>query len=580
MDHLLTIGAFAKATRLTPKALRLYDAHPGDRYLLCSDGLFAVVPDARIRELLGAHSTPEEAVHALVAAANDAGGPAPACASSGRRVHPDDVGLRTGTFMAEDTTGPPTAPLFSRRDRAVIAAAAISMLLVQMDWFALTLMLPVIARDFGEPTTDLQWLVSGYMLALGALMIIGGRLADIHGRRRVLIVGLTGFGAVSVVCSAAQNEAWLVAGRVVQGASAALVFPVAVAVVTAYFRDDRQGRAVGTVLAFSAVGTALGPFVGGAFAEHVSWRAAFLLNVPLCAVAALLMLRFVAETRDEQAGRGLDLPGAVAVTAGLTAVMLAVDQGSRWGWTSPATVAVLVAGAALLVTFFAVERGAAEPLLDLTLLRNRPFVTVTLAGSLSNVVYCLVAVLSALYLQQARGLSPLDAGLVFLALSVGAGGASYWSGHLARRWRPEAVMSAGMLLSAAGLLLLTWSRPLPLYTAVFAVVGIGVGLGWALTNTATQSYVPAGRLAAASGLVLTSLVLLGAVAVTVAATVLEALSGSAATAASDGPAIEWVLRAAAVLAAAGALSLVPLVRTHRHDDREGSGRTAGGGPPA
>ncbi|MFI9610685.1 MFS transporter [Streptomyces sp. NPDC052023] len=481
--------------------------------------------------------------------------------------------------MAEDTTGPRTAPLFSRRDRAVIAAASISMLLVQMDWFALNLMLPVIARDFGEPTTDLQWLVSGYMLALGALMIIGGRLADIHGRRRVLVVGLTGFGAVSVVCSAAQNEAWLVAGRVAQGASAALVFPVTVAVVTAYFRDDRQGRAVGTVLAFSAVGTALGPFVGGVFAEHVSWRAVFLLNVPLCALA-LLMLRFVAETRDEQAGRGLDLPGAVTVAAGLTAVMLAVDQGSRWGWTSPATVTVLVAGAALLVAFCAVERRAAEPLLDLTLLRNRPFVTVTLAGSLSNVVYCLVAVLSALYLQQARGLSPLDAGLVFLALSVGAGGASYWSGHLARRWRPEAVMSAGMLLSAAGLLLLTWSRPLPLYTAVFAVVGIGVGLGWALTNTATQSYVPAGRLAAASGLVLTSLVLVGAVAVTVAATVLEALSGSAATAASDGPAIEWVLRAAALLAAAGALSLVPLIRNQRHDDGDGSGRTAGGAPPA
>lgn len=453
------------------------------------------------------------------------------------------------------------AGLFSRRDRAVIAAASISMLLVQMDWFALNLMLPVIARDFRTPTTDLQWLVSGYMLTLGALMIVGGRAADVHGRRRVIVCGLTGFAVVSVVCSAAQNTAWLTAGRVVQGMTAALIFPVAVAVVTSHFRDDRQGRAVGTVLAFSAVGTALGPFVGGAFAEHVSWRAVFLLNVPFCALAALLMLRCVEETRDEGAARGMDLRGAVTLAGGLTAVMLAVDQGARWGWGSAATVACFAGGAVLLRLFVFVERHTAEPLIDLSLLRNRPFVTVTAAGTVSNVVYCLVAVLSALYLQQARGLSPFNSGLVFLALSAGAGSASFWSGHLARRWRPEVLMAVGLVLSGAGLSALTWADPLALYTAVFAVVGVGLGLGWALTNAATQSYVSAGRLASASGLVLTSLVLWGAVAVAVAATVLEVLSGSVAGAASDGPAIETVLRAAAVLAVAGAVLLVPLIRS-------------------
>ncbi|WP_432175388.1 MFS transporter [Streptomyces sp. Tue6028] len=455
-----------------------------------------------------------------------------------------------------------TPGLFSGRDRAVIAAASMSMLLVQMDWFALNLMLPVIAHDFRTPTTDLQWLVSGYMLTLGALMIVGGRAADVHGRRRVIVLGLTGFALVSVVCSAAQNVVWLTVGRVVQGTTAALIFPVAVAVVTSHFRDDRQGRAVGTVLAFSAIGTALGPFVGGAFAEHVSWRAVFLLNVPICAAAVLLMLRCVAESRDEEAVRGLDLPGAVTLAVGLTAVMLAVDQGARWGWGSAATVTCFAAGAALLWLFVVMERRTAEPLLDLSLLRNGPFMTVTMAGTVSNIVYCLVAVLSALYLQQARGLSPFGSGLVFLALSAGAGAASYWSGHLARRWRPEALMATGLLLSGTGLFALTWADPLALYTVVFAVVGVGLGLGWALTNVATQSYVSAGRLAAASGLVLTSLVLWGAVAVAVAATVLEAVSGSAARAASDGPAIEVVLRAAAALALMGAALLVPLVRSH------------------
>ncbi|MEU9305127.1 MFS transporter [Streptomyces sp. NPDC048269] len=450
--------------------------------------------------------------------------------------------------------------LFTTRDRAVIAAAALSMLLVQMDWFALNLMLPVIAREFRTPTTDLQWLVSGYMLALGALMIVGGRAADLLGRRRVLVWGLGGFAALSVVCSAAQSVGWLIAGRVVQGAAAAFVFPVAVAVVTAYFRDDRQGRAVATVLAFSAVGTALGPFVGGAFAEHVSWRAVFLLNVPFCVVAAVLMLRSVTETRDEQAVRGLDVPGVATLAGGISGIMLAVDQGTHWGWGSPSTLLCLTGGAALLAAFAVIERRADEPLLDLGLLRNGPFVLVTAAGSLSNVVYCLVAVLSALYLQQARGLSPLESGLVFLALSGGAGAASYWSGRLARRWRAESLMAAGMLLSGVSLFALTWATSLALYTAVFALVGIGVGLGWALTQVATQSYVPASRLAAASGFVLTSLVLLGAVAVAVASTALEAVSGSAAGAAADGPATEAVLRVAAALSLAGAAALAALAR--------------------
>lgn len=217
-------------------------------------------------------------------------------------------------------------------------------------------------------------------------------------------------------------------------------------------------------------------------------------------------------------------------------------------------------GVVLLAVFVAVERRTAQPLLDLELLRNGPFVAVTLAGSVSNIVYCLVAVFSALYLQQARGLSPLESGLVFLSLSVGAGAASYWSGHLALRVRPETLMAAGMLLSGVSLLALTLVDDLAVYTAVFAVVGIGVGLAWALTNVATQSYVPPGRLAAASGLVLTSLVLLGAVAVAVASTVLEVISGSVAGAAADGPAIETVLRAAAVLAVLGAAAMAAVVR--------------------
>jgi len=454
---------------------------------------------------------------------------------------------------------------YTHAEVMVIAACAISMLIVQMDWFALNLALPAIARDFDVPTTNLQWVISGYMLAIGALMVASGRLADMFGRRRMIVIGLTVFLVLSAICGAAQSEDWLIVARVVQGVGAALIFPISIAVVSSAFTDERQGRAIGVVLAFSAVGTALGPFVGGFFAEHVSWRGVFFVNIPFCLAAIFLMLRYVKETRDEHAERGVDVPGMLCVTGGLVAISYAVDKGQDWGWTSAATLGTIAVGIILLGLFVVVESRVRAPLVDLALFRNRPFVVVTLAGSLSNVVYCFVAVFSALYLQQARGLSPLESGVVFLALSAGAGGASYYAGRLSERFPADRLMAVGMLVSAVGIVVLTSVSSLWIYTPVFFVCGIGVGLGWALTNVATQAVVPPEASGAASGVALTSLVMLGAVGVAIGATALELISGSATTASSDTDAIDWVLRAGAVLALIGAVTLVVLGRQRRPD---------------
>ena len=449
---------------------------------------------------------------------------------------------------------------FSRSEQLVIAACAISMLIVQMDWFALNLALPAIAREFGVPTTDLQWVVSGYMLSIGALMITAGRLADIFGRRRIIVLGLVLFGVLSVVCGVAPTETWLIAARVVHGVGAALIFPVAIAVASSTFTGARQGRAIGIVLGFAAIGTALGPFVGGTFSEYLSWRGVFFVNVPFCIVAVVLMLRYVAETRDETADRRIDVPGVLAITAALVCISLAFDKGENWGWGSAATIGTLAGGIALLALFVAIESRVPAPLVDLGLFRNRAFDAVLLAGSLSNVVFCFVAVFSALYLQQARGLSPFDSGLVFLALSAGAGAASYYSGQLAERFPADRLMATGMLISSAGIVALTAVESLWLYTPLFLVTGIGLGLGWALANVATQAVVPPSLAGAASGITLTSLVMLGAVGVAIAASVLDLLSGSASKAASDERALDIVLRAGAVLAFAGAVGLLAFGR--------------------
>ena len=325
---------------------------------------------------------------------------------------------------------------FSRPEILVIAACAISMLIVQMDWFALNLALPAIAREFKVPTTDLQWVVSGYMLSIGALMITGGRLADIFGRRNIIVLGLIVFGVLSAICGAAPNETWLITARVVHGVGAALIFPVSIAVVSSTFTGARQGRAIGIVLGFAAIGTALGPFVGGTFSEYLSWRGVFFINIPFCIVAVFLMLRYVEDTRDQTADRHIDVAGMLTVTAGLVCISLAFDKGESWGWRSAATVGTLLGGMLLLALFVAIESRVRSPFIDLAFFRNRAFVAVLLAGSLSNVVFCFVAVFSALYLQQARGLSPFGSGLVFLALSAGTGAASYFSGGSRSTSRP------------------------------------------------------------------------------------------------------------------------------------------------
>ncbi len=445
---------------------------------------------------------------------------------------------------------------FSSTELLVIGACAISMLIVQMDWFALNLAIPAIGRDFHVASTDLQWVVSGYMISIGALMVTGGRLADIFGRRKIIVCGLVVFGVMSAICGSAPDENWLITARVIHGIGAALIFPVSIAVVSSTFTGPRQSRAIGIVLGFAAIGTALGPFVGGAFSQYWTWRGVFFINIPFCIVAVFLMLRYVRESRDETAERRIDFAGMIAVTGGLVAISLAFDRGEAWGWFSAATIGTLALGIVLLAIFVAIESRVRSPLIDLNLFRNRAFDAVVVAGSLSNVVFCLVAVFSALYLQQARGLSPFESGVVFLALSAGTGSASYFSGRLAERFPADRLMAIGMLISAAGIVALTNVTSLWLYTPVFLITGVGLGLGWALANVATQAVVAPSEAGAASGITLTCLVMLGAVSVAIAAAMVELLSGSVRGAASDAAALNTVIRAGAVLAFAGAVGLL------------------------
>lgn len=230
-----------------------------------------------------------------------------------------------------------------RRLRRVLVGVSLAMFLVDLDFFALNLALPSMARDLHATTTDMQWVISGYMLTGGALLIAGGRIGDILGRRRMLLTGIAIFALASLACGLAPAKEVVFGFRVIQGVGAAILFPVSVAVITNAFPEQRRAAAIGDVYGLAAIGTAVGPFVGGAISQHLGWRWVFLFNLPFAILAFALVSGAVVESRDQTAPRRIDFPGLAAVAGGVGAITLAVDRGSsgagatsaRWACSPP-----------------------------------------------------------------------------------------------------------------------------------------------------------------------------------------------------------------------------------------------------
>nr|WP_255497283.1 MULTISPECIES: MFS transporter [unclassified Mycolicibacterium] len=397
------------------------------------------------------------------------------------------------------------------------------MFCVQIDYFAVNLALPRIAADLDTTTTDLQWVISVYMLTLGAFMVPAGRIGDIFGRRRALLAGIALFGVASVDCAIAPDAGLLIAARAVQGIGAALIFPVSVSVLTNAFSAQESSRAIGLAYGIAGLGNAAGPVVGGILTDTLGWRAVFWLLVPFAVVSLILGALAVPETFDHTVPRRLDLPGLALITSGVGLFTLTVDRAPSWGWTSTATVGAFAAAVALLAVFVVVERHTRWPLLDLSLLNNGGFVVLVAAGTVANVAYAVTVFLSTLNLQQVRGLTPLVAGLLFLGPSAGAALGGVVSGRLAARRSPIAVMGTGCTAAAVALGSLAAANNSVVYVAALTACGFTMGLVYAFTTVATQAVVAPERAGGAAGVTLTFLVTVAGVGIAVAGTALEAL---------------------------------------------------------
>ncbi|MFE3648506.1 MFS transporter [Streptomyces sp. NPDC059152] len=449
----------------------------------------------------------------------------------------------------------------SPQGRWAQAALAVGAFCVQLDSFALNPVLPVVRADLHGSPAAAPWVVSGYLLAAGALMPVAGRLADLCGRRRMLAVGAVLFGVSAALCAVAPSLPFLVAARVAQGAGGALIMPAGLALLTNACPPGHGRRATGRALGLAGLATVCGPFLGGVLARSASWRVVFWMTVPLAA-AAVWCARRAAESRDPAAAElPLDVAGAVTATGALVCLARWLDHVTIWAWA---------AGALLLGALFArAERRAPAPLVDLALFRNLPYVTLTAAGAVANAATVALLYVVPLTLQQGYGWTVLEAGVAFLvpaaALAVG--------GPVAGRVRPGAAVpvmaaclaGAGGALWAAGAV--TGAAAL-LAASTGAAAALGVAGGLALTGT--QAVVRRERAGEASGV--TKSVLTVTAGLGLALTGAGATSGPGTTGSSANSANSWSSGSSgSLVGAVGSVGSVGVLGL------DGSVRTAGGG---
>ncbi|MFM1728917.1 MFS transporter [Prescottella soli] len=353
-------------------------------------------------------------------------------------------------------------------------------LMMVLDGTVASLALARIQEDLGLSDSGRNWVITSYALTYGGLMLLGGRLGDAFGRKRVFIGGVALFTVTSLLCGLAVNEATLVAARALQGVGAAIASPTALALVATTFAPGPvRNQAIAIFAAMTGVGSVTGLIIGGALTE-VSWRWIFLINVPIGLVILLLAFGALAETGAERLK--LDVQGAILATLGCTGVVFGFTEGPEMGWGSPLVLVGLIGGLVLLGAFLAVERRAENPLLPFSLFRDRSRVATFIAIALVGMVMFSLAPFVALFVQDILGYTPLRAGMAFVPFAFGLGGAAFVASKLAVKVQARWLVVAGTILTTAGLLYGSTLDSSATYggNLFMLVVAVGFGVGLAV----------------------------------------------------------------------------------------------------
>jgi len=454
-----------------------------------------------------------------------------------------------------------------------LAGACAGLFLLMLDSTVVALALPEIRGDVGASTEGLQWVMNGYLLTIAVLVVTAGRLGDMFGRKRVFLLGTVVFALGSVVSGAAGNQETLILGRILQGAGAAPMLSLSLALVCNVFPAAEQPRALGIWAAVSAIALAIGPLAGGLLIE-LDWRVIFWMNLPIAAVGLAITAYAAPESTDPGSGTRVDWPGLGALSVGVTSVVLALVQSRAWSVT--ATVGLAAFGLLSLFAFWRLEHRVADPIVDFALFRNGPYFGASAAAFALVGAYWAVMFFQPQYLQDVRDHTPIASGLLILPVTVPMVFISPFSGRLIGCFGARRLMTAGMGFGLAGLLVLTRvgaDSSFALVLTGYLLFGIALGFVYAPMSTAAMAAMPGEKVGIASGVLAMDRVLAGAVALAATGAVFHALlaDGSSFAAAIAGS--TWVPAALCVVGTALTWAFV------RDPDPPGPDPAVAGDPP-
>src|SRR6202050_3777744 len=433
------------------------------------------------------------------------------CTSYKYAVH-ERTGERTIAVSASTVSADPahsTGRLGSMGSSAsrkwwTLAAVSLAAFMSYLDNNVINVAIPTIQRSLGLSVSGLEWVVSSYLLTLAGLLLVGGRLADVYGRRRLFLLGMAVFTLSSLAAGLAGNGGTLIASRAVQGVGAALLMPTTLAIIMATFTNVRErSMAIGIWAAVGALALALGPVLGGLISQHLRWGWIFLINVPVGVITFAIAMRNVRESREPSSVRRLDLPGLVTSAVTLFALTYALIEGNVRGWTSPLILGAFALAAVAVTAFLAIESRTAHPMVDLTMFRSREF-----SGGTGTMMIWAFGILgiyffTSLYLQQTLGFSPLKAGLAFVPMALCVAVFAIIAPQVGARAGAHRTVAFGMLLMVIGLSLFgrlglqaTYTRLLPGFT----LFGAGAGLMNVPLTNSVMAATPAARAGVASAL--------------------------------------------------------------------------------
>jgi EmrB/QacA subfamily drug resistance transporter len=465
------------------------------------------------------------------------------------------------------------ARIFAEENRKWLTLAAVSfgLFMIMLDNTVVNVALPSIQRDLDADLSELEWIVTGYALTFASLMLVGGKVADAYGRRRIFVIGIVVFTVASLLCGLADSSEMLIGARVLQGAGAALMNPATLSIIAATFPPRERGTAIGIWAGTSALALAIGPLVGGLITEHLDWSWIFFVNVPIGVLGIAASYVFIDESRDET-HTSLDLPGLATSGIGLFALTYGLIEANTYGWTSARIVGAFAIAVVLLVSFVVVERRRSDPMLPLDLFRSG-----TYTGS--NLVVLLVALAMfgvfffvSLYMQNVLGYSAVEAGAAFLPMTILIILVAPIAGKTSDRVGSRGLMTVGMLLVAVQLVLFSRLGEDATFWNLLPALLIG-GAGMALTMTpsaaaATRS-VPVEKAGVGSAVLNSARQVGGTMGIAVIGAIMAAEAGGEQTVDAFMRGFEVSLLVAAGIALVGAVVAWALVRPHADAGRAG-----------